>query len=117
MSLRRVQRASVWSVLLVLGVVLGGCATSSKPVVADDAFGVLVMAHGGSQQWNDRVLAAVAPLRERYKIDVAFGMADAASLQNSVSRLEAQGVSGGTHAAAESRSGIGGCPHPRAWTR
>lgn len=92
MSLRRVQRASVWSVLLVLGVVLGGCATSSKPVVADDAFGVLVMAHGGSQQWNDRVLAAVAPLRERYKIDVAFGMADAASLQNSVGRLEAQGV-------------------------
>lgn len=50
------------------------------------------MAHGGSKQWNESVLAAVAPLRDRYKLDVAFGMADAASLQTSVSKLEAQGA-------------------------
>lgn len=75
--------------LLLAAVAINGCATQPA---THDAFGVLVMAHGGSKQWNESVLAAVEPLRERYKIDVAFGMADAASLQRSVAKLEADGV-------------------------
>jgi sirohydrochlorin cobaltochelatase len=80
--------------LVLLAAVAAGCATPPAPTAAvpDNTFGVLVMAHGGSKQWNDTVLAAVEPLRERYKLDVAFGMADAASLQTSVSKLETQGV-------------------------
>jgi sirohydrochlorin ferrochelatase len=57
-----------------------------------DDFGVLVMAHGGSEEWNTAVLEAVAPLAEDYRLEVAFGMADAASLQDSISRLEVRGV-------------------------
>jgi hypothetical protein len=64
----------------------------APPRQAEQAFGVIVMAHGGSKQWNERVLAAVEPLRDHYRIDVAFGMADALSLQESVSTLESQGV-------------------------
>ena len=90
------MRKTIWlarCALVLLAMVGGGCATQPAPTaVPDNAFGVLVMAHGGSKQWNDTVLAAVEPLRERYKLDVAFGMADAASLQTSVSKLEAQGV-------------------------
>jgi|JRYD01.1.fsa_nt_gb hypothetical protein len=88
----------IWvrSALLLAAVLINGCATQSSSTVARtasaDAFGVLVMAHGGSKQWNERVLAAIEPLRGEYKIDVAFGMADAASLQRSVTNLEAQGV-------------------------
>jgi hypothetical protein len=48
------------------------------------------MAHGGSPAWNEAVIEAVKPLRARYDIEVAFGMADAASLQDSVSKLEAR---------------------------
>ena len=55
-------------------------------------YGVLVMAHGGGQTWNQTVLDAVKPLRDRYPLEVAFGMADACSLQESVRKLEAQGV-------------------------
>lgn len=76
-------------VLLLSALLVGGCATQAP---SSDTFGVLVMAHGGSKQWNDSVLAAVAPLRGQHKIDVAFGMADAASLQRSVRHLESQGV-------------------------
>ena len=55
-------------------------------------FGVLLMAHGGPPDWNRSVLAAVEPLRGNYKLEVAFGMADAASIQEGIRRLEAGGV-------------------------
>ncbi len=55
--------------------------------------GVLVMAHGGSPEWNEGVLSAVEPLRDDYDIEVAFGMADPASLQETAAKLEARGVS------------------------
>lgn len=70
--------------------VLAGCATT-VPVARDD-LGVLVMAHGGSKQWNKEVLAAIEPLKDEHNIEVAFGMADAASLQQGVERLEARGA-------------------------
>jgi sirohydrochlorin cobaltochelatase len=77
------------SVALLFAFMVSGCAIHPSQ---DGAFGVIVMAHGGSKQWNERVLAAVEPLRARNKLEVAFGMADAASLQRSVSELEDQGV-------------------------
>lgn len=76
-----------------------GCTT--RPVSSSDAasapraadgFGVLVMAHGGGPTWNGEVEAALAPLRGEYPLEIAFGMADATSLQAGVDRLEAQGV-------------------------
>lgn len=65
-------------------------APRSAPVAGD--FGVIVMAHGGTSEWNDAVLQTVAPLRAKYDIEVAFGMADAASLQDAVRKLEARNV-------------------------
>jgi hypothetical protein len=55
-------------------------------------FGVLVMAHGGAEHWNAAVLEAVAPLAQDYRLEVAFGMADAVSLQDGITRLEVHGV-------------------------
>lgn len=68
--------------------------TTAQPPAAPAAgeFGVLVMAHGGSPEWNEAVLQTVAPLRSKYEIEVAFGMADAASLQDAVRKLEARNV-------------------------
>ncbi len=54
--------------------------------------GVLVMAHGGIPEWDAGVLETLQPLREKYTLEVAFGMADAYSLQEAVTRLEHQGV-------------------------
>lgn len=66
-------------------------AEELQPVDRGD-FGVLLMAHGGSDEWNQGVLDAVQPLRGRYPIEVAFGMADAASIQEAVQALEARGI-------------------------
>lgn len=70
--------------------VLAGCASMAPP--QPDNLGVLVMAHGGSKQWNKEVLAAIEPLKAEHNIEVAFGMADAISLQQGVERLEARGA-------------------------
>jgi sirohydrochlorin cobaltochelatase len=71
-------------------VLLGGCATQAA--TKQEEMGVLIMAHGGSAQWNKEVLAAVEPLKADHNIEVAFGMADAASLQEGVQRLEERGA-------------------------
>jgi sirohydrochlorin cobaltochelatase len=83
------KKFSVLSPVAVLAA-LAGCA-SLAPAQRDD-LGVLVMAHGGSKQWNKEVLAAIEPLKSEHNIEVAFGMADAASLQQGVERLEARGA-------------------------
>lgn len=57
-----------------------------------DDLGVIVMAHGGSAAWNEGVLGALASLRNDYRVETAFGMADAGSLQESVAKLEAEGA-------------------------
>jgi len=60
---------------------------------AQDAdLGVLVMAHGGAPEWNQGVLETVAPLTGSHNLEVAFGMADAVSLQEAVTRLEQRGA-------------------------
>jgi hypothetical protein len=74
--------------LMALACASGGVNRSSEAV----EFGVLIMAHGGTEAWNGAVLDAVRPLELEYPVEVAFGMADAESLQKAASKLEAQGV-------------------------
>lgn len=66
--------------------------TCAAPLQAQDSYGVMVMAHGGGDAWNAGVLETVEPLRSEYPLEVAFGMADAVSIQQAASNLEAQGV-------------------------
>ena len=66
-------------------------AAASAPAT-NDHFGVLVMAHGGGERWNNEVSAALAPMRDEFPMEIAFGMADAASLQQGVDALRQQGV-------------------------
>ena len=54
--------------------------------------GVLLLAHGGQPQWNDRVVAVVNRVNETSPTEVAFGMASRATIQAAVDRLTARGV-------------------------
>jgi len=87
---------SVGACCLLAG--LAGCGggapspTTTTSQGGAGGFGVLVMAHGGTPEWNAGVLDTVKPLRERYTIEVAFGMADAATIQEGIAKLEAQKV-------------------------
>lgn len=82
--------------LLVLATLLPAARSDAQsaggalPEPAD--FGVLVMAHGGAPAWNSAVTSSLAGLEARYPTELAFGMADAGSLERAVRRLEARGV-------------------------
>lgn len=54
--------------------------------------GILVMAHGGDGAWDQDVNAVVEPLRAKYPIEIAFGMARTSTLREAVARLERRGV-------------------------
>ncbi|MCZ7627331.1 MAG: hypothetical protein M5R38_17635 [Candidatus Methylomirabilis sp.] len=54
--------------------------------------GIVVMAHGAGEYYNARILSAVEPLRQRYNIEVAFGMADDDTLQAAIDKVEARGA-------------------------
>ncbi|MCO6496872.1 MAG: hypothetical protein J5I50_04320 [Chitinophagaceae bacterium] len=54
--------------------------------------GVMIMAHGGSQQWNDLVVNASQPLTGKYPVAYAWGMGDPVTLQKAIDELESKGV-------------------------
>lgn len=78
-----------------------GCATTGPSTPSpttvprgDDweRSGLLIMAHGGSEDWNAAVLEAAAPLAAAMPTRIAFGMADPVTMQRGLDELEAAGV-------------------------
>lgn len=55
--------------------------------------GILLLAHGGSPEWNTRVLDVVRQVNRTQPTEAAFGMATRANIQAAVDRLTARGVS------------------------
>src|SRR5688572_27463110 len=52
-----------------------------------DKLGAMIMAHGGGPAWNTEVEAMLGQLGKEMPIEIAFGMAEAASIQSAVKRL------------------------------
>ncbi len=77
---------TAWRVLAASAVVVMACGCAAPKA------GILVMAHGGDEEWNAAVERTVAPLREKYPVEIAFGMARSSTMQAAVERLERQGV-------------------------
>lgn len=54
--------------------------------------GVLIMPHGSTQPYNDGLEKVIAPLRKRYRIEMAPGMGDPLILGQAVQKLEQEGI-------------------------
>lgn len=65
--------------------------TGSKSTTAKT--GILLLAHGGSKQWNDEVSKLATQVNETAPVEVAFGMATKRNIQSAVDRLASRGVS------------------------
>ncbi len=68
-------------------------AIAVLPVAASAETGILLLAHGGSAEWNGRVAELARQVNQKQPIEVAFGMATRRNLQAAVDRLTARGVS------------------------
>ena len=62
------------------------------PLSSHKSIGVVIMPHGATKPYNDAIERTIEPLKSRYKIEMAYGMGDAITIQNAVSKLEHQGI-------------------------
>ena len=85
----------VASLLLALGVVSPYAAVASAHSV-DSSTGILVLAHGGSSQWDRTVRQAVHQARLRQPTELVFGMGmhshEVAKMQQALERLRRRGI-------------------------
>lgn len=81
---------ALWSLIFLSSFLI---LKSGGTSLAIGKVGILVMAHGGEAEWNAAVEKSVDPLRSFCPVTVAFGMADRASLESAIDRLETEGVS------------------------
>ncbi|HEB93800.1 MAG TPA: hypothetical protein ENI94_10130 [Gammaproteobacteria bacterium] len=61
-------------------------------LASKEQVGVLIMPHGSTQPYNDGLEKVIAPLRKRYRIEVAPGMGDPLILTQAVQKLEQEGI-------------------------
>lgn len=54
--------------------------------------GVMILAHGGSHQWNQMIEEGTADIKAKYPTEIAFGMALPRTMQEAIDKLEHQGV-------------------------
>jgi sirohydrochlorin cobaltochelatase len=80
----------ILSSAMALLLVLAGATSATAQAPATT--GVLLLAHGGAAQWNERVNAVAKKVDESQPTEVAFGMASRASIQSAVDKLTARGV-------------------------
>jgi hypothetical protein len=75
---------TIRGVLLLLGLLI------ARPALAGP--GILLLAHGGSPEWNGLVTGLASKVDGTLPTEVAFGMAARASIQTAVDKLIARGV-------------------------
>jgi sirohydrochlorin ferrochelatase len=74
-------------------VTLGLAVVVSVPSQAmADGVGIVLLAHGGSPEWNSRVVELARKVDVSQPVEVAFGMATRRTIQAAIDRLAARGV-------------------------
>lgn len=77
--------------------VLAACVTGCSALSPRSTIGVLILAHGGSRQWNRAVETTVAQAHLIYPTEIAFGMGmhpeEVQAFQRAIRRLERRKIS------------------------
>lgn len=81
------MRSLVASFVMLAVVAIPATAQTARAVT-----GVLLLAHGGQPQWNERVVDVARRVDAKVPTEVAFGMATRANIQSAVDKLTSRGV-------------------------
>jgi hypothetical protein len=79
------------TLLAALAIVVTAAGSAAAQSAAGKT-GILLLAHGGQPQWNERVADVAKRVNESQPTEVAFGMASRASIQGAIDKLTARGV-------------------------
>jgi sirohydrochlorin ferrochelatase len=63
----------------------------TAPLFAKEV-GILVLAHGGSERWNQTVKRSVSFLEERFELEVVFTMGEPELIEEGINSLEKKGI-------------------------
>lgn len=80
---------------LAAGLVLAAAPSSRAAQESQEQappYGIVVMAHGGTPEWTQQIHDVVASIDAGVPVEIAFGMADRASLEASIQAIEEKGV-------------------------
>ena len=77
----------------VLSLLLAGLVVPAVAQQPAAKTGVLLLAHGGQPQWNERVADVAKRVDLQHPTEIAFGMATRANIQLAIDKLAARGVS------------------------
>ena len=86
------HRRTVGALLLAVACVLTSGGVVPRAAPQQPATGILLLAHGGNEMWNDNVRALAARINKDQPVEVAFGMATRANIQRAVDALASRGV-------------------------
>ena len=76
----------------VLGLLFAGLVVPAVAQQPAATTGVLLLAHGGQTQWNERVADVAKRVDQQHPTEIAFGMATRANIQSAIDKLTSRGV-------------------------
>lgn len=81
-------------ILTIMLAVISIPAQKPEPVAktGDAKTGILLLAHGGKQNWNEEVTKVASAVDKKVMTEVAFGMASKRTIQEAIDKLVARGV-------------------------
>ena len=91
-KMKSIYGASICAIPLLFSSCASEPVTEIPAASEEFNFGVMVMAHGGSEEWNAHLAEATEPLQDSHPVEIALGMADAGSIEEAIRRLESRGV-------------------------
>jgi len=71
---------------------IGVSVCSAQTTDSTDSCGLMVMAHGGSEEWNAEVRRAVISVSENRPTSIAYGMANPVTMKKAIAELEEHNV-------------------------
>ncbi|QQS33480.1 MAG: hypothetical protein IPM50_02545 [Acidobacteriota bacterium] len=93
--MKRISRITASLLIAAFSVIVGtaqiGDAARDKSVTGKKT-GILLLAHGGKDDWNNEVINVAAAANRTMPVEVAFGMASKRSIQQAVDKLVSRGA-------------------------
>jgi sirohydrochlorin cobaltochelatase len=92
--IRNHRRIASVTIAAILALIAAPSAFSQAvyPANASGQIGILLLAHGGSKEWNANVQAIAADVDKSQPTEVALGMADRSTMQAGIDKLTARGA-------------------------
>jgi hypothetical protein len=90
--MKKMQRMFIVTMIAVLSAISAFAQSSTDTKSSKPRTGILILAHGGKQNWNDEVIKLASVVDRTMPVEVAFGMASKRSIQQAVEKLAARDV-------------------------